>query len=155
MQGTTMSADSEWRRVQLALSPEGATVREAMHPGILTCAPDVSLVEIAELLATHRVHCVAVIGVAQREGARLVWGIVSDLDVVRAVHTAGAEPPTAGEIAATEPVTVDADEPLAAALQAMAEHDVHHLVVVDGAEPQPVGILSCLDVARAIAQARG
>lgn len=129
-----------------------ATVREAMHPGILTCPPDASLAEVAAMLSAHRVHCVAVIGVATREGERLVWGIVSDLDVVRAAQSADARQPTAGEIAATEPVAIGADEPLAAAAQAMAEHDVHHLVVVAGRDPQPVGIVSCLDLADALAQ---
>jgi CBS domain-containing protein len=62
---------------------------------------------------------------------------------------------TAGKVAATEPVTVDADEPLLTAAQVMQEHDVHHLVVVSGRDPRPIGILSSLDVAGVIAWGRG
>jgi CBS domain-containing protein len=129
-----------------------ATVRDAMHPGILTSTPDTPLAEVARTMAAHRVHCVAVLGID--EGPRLVWGIVSDLDVIRAAQAVGDELPTAGQIAATEPVTVDVDEPLAGAAQTMAEHDVHHLVVVEGEDPRPVGILSCLDVAGVLADER-
>jgi CBS domain-containing protein len=128
-----------------------ASVREAMHPAILTSTPDASLTEVARTMAAHRVHCVAVMGIDERHGPHLVWGIVSDLDVIRATLAVEGEPPTAGQIAATEPVTVDVDEPLASAAQTMAEHDVHHLVVVEGENPRPVGIISCLDLAAALA----
>jgi CBS domain-containing protein len=128
-----------------------ATVREAMHPGVLTSAPDASLAEVARTMAAHRVHCVAVMGIDEQRGSHLVWGIVSDLDVIRATQAVEGEPPTAGQIAATEPVTVDVDEPLTSAAQTMAEHDVHHLVVVEGQDPRPVGIVSCLDLAAALA----
>lgn len=131
-----------------------ATVREAMHPGILTSAPDASLPEVARTMAAHRVHCVAVMGIEERHGPHLVWGIVSDLDVIRASQDVDGELPTAGQIAATEPVTVDVDEPLTRAAQTMAEHDVHHLVVVEGQDPRPVGIISCLDLATALADVR-
>lgn len=132
-----------------------ARVRDAMHPGILTCSPDATLPEVARTMDEHRVHCVAVLGMSlHAKPERLVWGIVSDIDLVRAVHAHGAAGATAGAVAATEPVTVDADEPLAAAAQLMGEHDVHHLVVVTGAgaDAQPVGILSSLDVAAAVAR---
>ena len=41
--------------------------------------------------------------------------------------------------------------PLAAAAEAMVEHDVSHLVVVEGRSGRPVGVVSTLDVARALA----
>lgn len=134
---------------------EHATVRDAMHPGILTCAPEAPLVEVARMMATHHVHGVAVLGIEPGERGRLVWGIVSDLDLVGAAQGRGAETATAGEVAATEPVTVDAGESLETAARVMHEHDVHHLVVVSGRDPRPIGILSSLDVAGVIAWGRG
>lgn len=134
---------------------EHATVLDATHPGILTCAPEASLVEVARMMATHHVHAVAVLGIEPGAQGRLVWGIVSDLDLVRAAQAAGAETMTAGEVAATEPVTVDVGEPLLTAARLMQEHDVHHLVVVSGRDPRPIGILSSLDVAGVIAWGRG
>jgi CBS domain-containing protein len=32
---------------------EHATVRDAMHPGILTCAPEAPLVDVARMMASH------------------------------------------------------------------------------------------------------
>ena len=65
-------------------------------------------------------------------------GVVSDLDVVAAVAV-GADC-SAHEAAATEPLTVSADEPLRNAAQMMSEHGVSHLLVVDGAGGYPVGV---------------
>jgi CBS domain-containing protein len=93
------------------------------------------------LMATHRVHAVVI---TAANGRRPV-GVVSDLDVVAAV-AAGADC-SAHETAATEALTVSADEPLRNAAQMMSEHGVSHLLVVDGAGGYPVGVLSTLDVA--------
>jgi CBS domain-containing protein len=154
-----MSATRSGRTIQpyqgSYLSPafEHATVADAMHPGVLACDPGASLTEVARMMASYHVHCVAVLGLAAEGGDRLVWGVLSDLDLVRAAQAGGAEP-SAGEIAATEPLTVRADEALATAAQLMAEHDVHHLVVVGPEDPRPVGILSSLDVAGVLAWGR-
>ncbi|MBV8217009.1 MAG: CBS domain-containing protein [Solirubrobacterales bacterium] len=116
-------------------------VRDCMHPGVLTCASDDSLRDVATIMAKHRVHAVVI---TAPNAARPV-GVVSDLDVVAGV-AAGAEL-TAREVAATESVTVSADELLWAAAQMMSEHGVSHLVVVDGAGGYPIGVLSTLDIA--------
>jgi hypothetical protein len=50
------------------------------------------------MMATRRVHCVAVTGIAEDQGEPLVWGIVSDLDVVRRAVRTGFDR-TAGELA--------------------------------------------------------
>jgi CBS domain-containing protein len=116
-------------------------VRDCMHSGTLSCAADDSLREVASIMATHRVHAVVI---TAANGARPV-GVVSDLDVATAV-AAGADC-SAHEAAATEALTVSADEPLRNAAQMMSEHGVSHLLVVDAAGGYPVGVLSTLDVA--------
>jgi CBS domain-containing protein len=45
------------------------------------------------------------------------------------------------------------DETLARAGQLMSEHAVHHLVVVEPVQGHPVGVLSTLDIATALAPA--
>ena len=121
------------------------TVGEAMHRGIVTCAPTASLREVAELLADHSVHCAVVAG----DPERTMWGIVSDLDLVRALGSPVAL--AAGNLAALDVVTVAPDDELKHAAQLMAEHEVAHLIVVE--DGNPVGVLSTLDVARAAATA--
>jgi CBS domain-containing protein len=121
---------------------DSLTVGDAMHRGIVTCAPTTTLREVAELLAQHGVHC-AVVG----DGAgRKLWGIVSDLDLMRGLGS--PLPLTAGNLAALDVLTVGPRDELRRAVQLMAEHDVAHLIVVEGT---PVGIVSTLDVARAVA----
>lgn len=112
-----------------------------MNLGILSCNGDAPLGEVAGIMIKHRVHAVVVTNGA---GTRPV-GVVSDLDVVAAA-TSGEEP-SAVEAAATEPLTVSADERLHRAAQLMVEHGVSHLVVLDAAGGHPVGVLSTLDVA--------
>lgn len=120
-------------------------VGDCMHHGILSCASDAPLGEVAGVMAKHRVHCVAITnGVNDRP-----IGIASDLDLVMAAAT-GKEP-TALQAASTEPLSVSADESLERAAQLMGEHGVAHLVVLDAASGDAVGVLSTLDIAAAYA----
>jgi CBS domain-containing protein len=120
---------------------EHVRVHDAMHHGILGCAPDAPLGEVAGIMARHRVHAVAI---ANGDGMQPA-GVVSDLDVVAAIVT--GEEPSAAQSAATEAPAVSSDESLDRAAQLMAEHAVSHLVVIDAAGGHPIGVLSTLDVA--------
>jgi CBS domain-containing protein len=131
-------------------SLDRATVADAMHPGILTCEPDAGAREVARLMATHRVHCVAVLGVSYGSPESYVWGIVSDLDVLGA--GVGGEPEaTARDLAGQPVITVKATTPLREACRLMVEHQVSHLVVSDPETNRPTGIISTTDVAGVLA----
>ncbi len=112
-----------------------------MHHGILSCAANSPLGEVATVMATHRVHAVAV----TNEHALRPAGIVSDLDVVAAA--AKGEEPTAVELAGPQPLAVCAEDSIRHAAQLMAEHRVAHLIVHESASGYPIGVLSTLDVA--------
>jgi CBS domain-containing protein len=116
-------------------------VSDCMHHGILSCAADAPLAEVAGIMAEHRVHAVVV---NDPETGR-PFGVVSDLDVTSAV--ASGEEPRALEMAATEALAISSGETLPQAAQMMSEHAVSHLVVLDSASGHPVGILSALDLA--------
>jgi CBS domain-containing protein len=135
----------------LTPSPEHATVADAMHAGILSCPADATLTMVARIMAMHHVHCVAVEGM--RQGEATVWGVVSDMDVVRALDWQHEEP-AAGELAHAAPVTIAADAPLLDAARLMVDGDVQHLVVLSESG-RPVGVLSGLDVAGVAAWGRG
>ena len=62
------------------------TVGDVMRPGVIGCAPGTPLTEVARTMAEHRIHCVIVHGLSAdgREGEGSVWGIVSDVDLMRA-----------------------------------------------------------------------
>jgi CBS domain-containing protein len=131
------------------------TVEEVMHAGIIDCPPQAAVRDVARSMAEHRVHCVVVDGLARgpRGAERLVWGLVSDVDLMRAIAAGTLDLPAA-ELAATEIVTIAADEQLERAAQIMSERDCSHLVVVDPTSSRPVGVVSSLDVARAVSVAR-
>lgn len=127
-------------------SLQHATVSDAMHPGILACEPDASLPEVARMMATHHVHCVAVVGVSHEEPPCGVWSVISDLDLLRAgVRDGGA--PTARTIAQQPLVTVEPSVPLREAGELMLAHGVSHLVVTQPGTQNPIGILSTADIA--------
>ncbi len=135
----------------LTQSLERATVADAMHPGILSCEPDATLTEVAKMMATHHVHCVAVVGISHEEPECFVWGIVSDLDLVRA-GVADADPaPSARALAAQPVVVVEPGMPLRDAAREMLSYGVSHVVVTDPVAHRPVGVLSTLDVAGVLA----
>jgi len=131
-------------------SLEHATVADAMHPGIVSCDPDLALTDVARTMATHHVHCVAVMGVSHTDPECLVWGVITDLDLVKAGLKAGEEP-TARSLARHEIVMVDTTTSLREACQLMLDERINHLVVRDNARAMPVGILSTSDVARVLA----
>lgn len=115
------------------------TARDVMTAGIVHCAPETGITELATTMTERRIHAVVVSGIA---GDHLVWGVVSDRDVLRATTDPAAE--RAEQIAATEALTVDAGDGLDTVARRLSEHDVSHAIVVEG--DRPVGILSTLDV---------
>jgi CBS domain-containing protein len=130
---------------------EHATVSDAMHPGILSCEADATLTDVARLMAMHHVHCIAVTGISREPpGERLVWGIISDLDLLRAgIGTAADQP--AGAIALQPIISVEPTMPLREAGELMLGQGATHVVVIDPNIQRPIGILSTLDIAGVLA----
>jgi CBS domain-containing protein len=118
-----------------------------MRPEVLTCPPDAPLRDVARTMASEQVHSVVVSGGS--EGARR-WGIVTDMDLLRAARE-DMDERTASWAAASEFLSVSPDESLERAVQLMVEHDAAHVVVVDPAGDRAVGVLSTLDVAGLLA----
>ena len=81
-----------------------------------------------------------------------LWGVISDLDLVRLVATDALAGRTAGQSAATPAFVVGGARSVQEAARLMADNDVTHLVVVNHAA-RPVGVLSTLDVAQAVSDA--
>lgn len=127
-------------------SPDSVRVAEAMHRGLVCCAPEARVGTIARLLAGHRIHAVAVASEDDAE-ARLV----SDLALLGAVGE-GRYDATAAELASPTPLRVRLDDSVAAAARLMSESAVSHVLVVMPGSDRVVGILSSLDVAEIVAQ---
>ena len=127
-------------------------VIDAMHPGLVSCSLESPLRAVARMMATHRVHAILVVSHQDETlpgGAR--WGIISDVDLLRAAKEADLDGQTAASIAAAPVVTVSTTDGLAEAAELMATKGVTHVLVIERHYDRPIGVLSTLDVARALA----
>lgn len=129
-------------------------VIDVMHPGVIACPLDTPLRTVARMMTTYRVHAIMVIA---HEGDELphgsLWGVISDIDLIRAAKSVEFDRETAGSLAGEPPLTVTTIDPLQHAVELMAEHGVSHLIVVERRSTRPIGVVSTLDVARALAGA--
>lgn len=127
-------------------------VGDAMHPGLISCSLDIPLRTVARMMATYRVHAILVTAHGEEElaGGGL-WGVISDADLLRAAQDGDLDERRARTIAATPALMVDTSDDLARAARIMVEHDVSHLVVVEPQTTRPIGVVSTLDIARALA----
>ena len=139
---------------RLPIPFETATVEDAMSPGIISCPPETPLRVVARMMATFNVHAVFVFELRDGDDDAQLWGIVSDLDLVAAGRL-DVDQRTAGASAVTPIVAVRTDAPLVRAADLMAQHGVAHLAVVEPASGRPLGVISTLDIARAIAVEHG
>ena len=126
-------------------------VSSAMHPGVITCHPGATLRDVARMMANVGIHAVVVWG-DEEDDSQGFWGIVSDLDLVTAAARGELLAGPAVGAAKTEVVTVRAGESLMRAAKLMEGHRATHLVVVADDRDRPIGVLSTLDLARALAR---
>jgi CBS domain-containing protein len=111
---------------------EDAKVRDAMRVGVITCRPETRLDDVARMMVGYDVHSVVV---ADVEGKKGLWGIVTSLDLARAGGDLGSR--TAGEVASTDLITVRSNESLQRAARLMAEHGMTHLIAVQPDSNEP------------------
>jgi CBS domain-containing protein len=127
----------------------GLRVVDAMHPGLITCSPEDSLRTVARLMSTYRVHAVLV--TTHHDGADGAgWGVVSDGALLRAADNGSIDEVTAGSVAATPVLAVSSSDELGPVARLMTDRDASHVVVVESHSKRPIGVLSTLDVARAL-----
>ena len=127
------------------LDLDKAIVADHMHAGVLACAAETPLADVARMMSHHGVHCIVVL----QEGTD-GWGIVSDLDLIEMAGAGLAGSRTAGDAAATPTVFIHPGDTVAHAAQLMAANATAHLLVTRAGIARPLGVLSTLDVARAL-----
>jgi CBS domain-containing protein len=127
-------------------------VIDVMHPGVIACPLDTPLSTVARMMATYRVHAIMVIA---HEGDELphgtLWGIISDADLIRAARTSDFDTQTARSLATTPALTVTTIDPLERAVELIADDAASHLIVIERHSMRPIGVVSSLDVLRALA----
>ena len=146
--------NAEHRRDEATVPFETASVGDAMSNGVISCPPETPLRVVARMMATFSVHAIFVFEHEDDDEALRLWGVVSDLDLVAATCL-DLDTLTAGATAVTPFVTVESDSSIAEAGSLMAQYGVAHLAVTDPASSRPIGVISTLDIARAIAAGHG
>ena len=126
---------------------EDARVHDAMRIGVVTCRPQTTLRDAARIMVGYQIHALVVgdVGTGERP-----WGILTDLDIARAIASGSADS-AAGDAAGADLVTVSVDESLETASKLMAEHGCTHLLAVQPETGQPAGVVSALGLAAVIA----
>lgn len=125
-------------------------VIDVMHPGMISCPPETPLRTVARMMATYRVHAILVhAGQDSPTGER--WGVVTDSDLIRTAWEDNVDCVAADQIAASPVLIVTTVDPLERVMQLMVEHEVAHVIAVEGHSGRPLGVVSTLDVARALA----
>jgi len=128
---------------------ESKRVSDVMHPGVMTCHSGSTLHEVARTMATHGVHSVAIWGDDGQDSIGFL-GIISALDLLSAVMR-GESLASSALVATRQDVhTVRASEPLAEGARLMADERASHVIVLADDRDRIVGVLSALDVTRAL-----
>jgi CBS domain-containing protein len=146
---------AEHRPEELPVAFETGTVGDAMSRGVISCPPETPLRVVARMMATFGVHAIFVFEHTDEDDeAPQLWAVVSDLDLVAATRL-DLDSLTAGATAITPLVSVAANSSIAEAGSVMAQYGIAHLAVTDPVFGRPIGVISTLDIARAIAAGLG
>ena len=121
-------------------------VRDLMSRAVLTVAADDSAKSAAESLARAGIS-----GAPVRDEAGALVGIVSQADLTNARLAGRRRHPTVSDLMTPDLLGVYEDDPALAAALEMANHDIHR-VLVWNADGEVAGILTALDLAKAIAR---
>ena len=126
-------------------------VKDLMHPGIITCKPTATLVQIAVLLDQHQVHALFV---SDRDGR--IMGVISDFDLMAGEWLSSDSESltvmrklTAADLMSQPVDSVDANVPLSVAVDEFIEKKVSRLLVTEN--EKPLGIISLSDFVASIA----
>ncbi|TVR08332.1 MAG: CBS domain-containing protein [Phormidium sp. GEM2.Bin31] len=130
-------------------------VGEVMARNIITAAADRPLLEIAQLLAQHRISCVVITecdgnpDAAPDAAQQRPLGIITERDIVQFQALGGSLTETRAEVVMSSPLfTVNADDSLWAAQQQMEERRIRR-VVVTGDQGELVGLVTQTTLLRA------
>lgn len=138
-------------------------IREIMTRDLIVATPDMTLQDAMEILAERHIGALPVV-----EGGTLV-GMFSATDLLsyiaelseetpsvsftrRRKRTSDLEDATVGDLMTRKVHSLPPDGTVDEAASLMSEKQIHRIMVMD--EGVPVGIISALDVARAVAEHR-
>lgn len=122
-------------------------IKDIMTTNVYTVDVDASAGEAAWGLTRRHIG-----GAPARDAAGNVVGVISKSDLVDPEPAQWIKgEPTVGDLMNPDVVSLYADDPAMAAVNEMARRYIHRIVVLDK-ESQPAGIVTPMDVVRALAR---
>lgn len=127
------------------------TVADYMHGEPIVVRADASLADAVALMDRHRVHGLPVV-----DPSGALVGVLSQTDLNRARSTEYLWSSWPGlsvrHLMSSPAITIHRSTPLIVAARKMEQHEIHRLVVVeDGDDSTPIGVLSMSDLIHALA----
>jgi CBS domain-containing protein len=128
---------------------EKQTVRDWMHPGVITCRPDTPVDQVAITMDEKDISALVVVDEADN-----AIGVISRTDLVNArfiqpylKHWRGM---SAEHLMSKPVISVSPDTRIKEAVAVLQERRIHRVVVVEqhAGRVRPIGILSVTDLAR-------
>ena len=121
------------------------TCNEVMTSNPVCCVPNDSVAKAAGLMKSEDIGSIPVI---EDEQTKRLVGIVTDRDLALKIVAEGRDPKTTNveAVMTRKVVTCRADDDLQKALNAMAEHQLRRIPIVDN-DHKVVGIIAQADVA--------
>lgn len=125
------------------------TARDIMHTGATCVQESETLEDAARRMNELDVGALPICGPDDR-----LHGITTDRDIVVKCVVRGKDPRTmtAGQLEQGKPITIDAEADANRVLQAMEEHGIRRLPVIDN--HRLIGMISEADIARHLSQAQ-
>lgn len=131
---------------------ETRLLRDVMTRGVVSVPMHATVKQIAEILSKKRLSAVAVSG---PEGEAI--GLVSTMDILKAIGKEDWENQRAEDIMTTYLESLDPECQLNEAVRIMREKHIHRLFVFSergvGASQRPIGVLSISDIVKEAANA--
>ncbi|HSL43975.1 MAG TPA: CBS domain-containing protein [Anaerolineales bacterium] len=118
---------------------------DVMTRNVVTCTPENSIVEAAQLMKTEDIGPVLIV---DNDDSRTLVGILTDRDIVIKVIAEGQEAKTTrvGDVMSKKLVTCRTEDDVDVAMQAMAQYQLRRIPVVEE-NMRLAGIISQADVA--------
>jgi CBS-domain-containing membrane protein len=122
------------------------TIEDIMTKDVVSIASDDTTASAADMLSV-----LAISGLPVRDEKGKFVGVISQADLTNPRLRGSARHPLVADIMSPDMLAVYARDPALSAVVAMATHDIHRIFVVD-ADRRLVGVVTALDVVKAIAR---
>ena len=120
-------------------------IKDIMHKGVITCAPDVLIQEVVRVIADTDVHAIIVVHPPEAT----VAGIISHIDLLR-LYGKDLLEYKASDIMTTNVIAIAIDATVSEAAKLMLDKGIHRLLVTEDTPEgkKPIGVVSTTDIIR-------